>query len=86
MLRDLGSRCDQAILLSHLGDALATAGERRPAGDAWQQALDLLDELHHPDAAIVRAKLRGLGQAPGPPPGRGGGLRPPRGGGTGGGG
>ena len=33
---------------------------RRPraARDAWQQALDILDELGHPDAEQVRAKLR----------------------------
>jgi len=57
LLRELDSRSDQATLLTHLGDALGTAGDARLARAAWQQALDLLDELDHPDAAAVRAKL-----------------------------
>ena len=30
------------------------------AHDAWQQALTILDDLDHSDAAQVRAKLAGL--------------------------
>jgi predicted negative regulator of RcsB-dependent stress response len=61
VLRELDSRCDQATLLTHLGDALATAGDQGPARDAWQQAVDILDELRHPDAGQVRSRLRSLG-------------------------
>jgi hypothetical protein len=32
--------------------------------DAWQQALTILDDLDHPDADTVRAKLHQLDQTP----------------------
>ena len=57
IFRDLGDRYEQAEILTHLGDVHQTAGEPLAAAHAWQQALDILDGLHHPDAAQVRARL-----------------------------
>jgi tetratricopeptide (TPR) repeat protein len=42
---------------SHLADTHAALREFPAARDAWQQALDLLDGLGHPDAELVRANL-----------------------------
>jgi hypothetical protein len=41
-------------------------GHLKTAREAWQQALDILDDLRHPDAEPVRTKLRRLdaGEAP----------------------
>jgi tetratricopeptide (TPR) repeat protein/transcriptional regulator with XRE-family HTH domain len=50
-------RYRQAIVLTHLGDTHHTAGHPQAAGDAWRQALAIFDDLHHPDAETVRAKL-----------------------------
>jgi hypothetical protein len=47
-----------AATLSNLGDARDAAGQPAAARDAWRQALTILDELHHPDAAHIHAKLR----------------------------
>ena len=44
-------------ILTHLGDTHHAAGDPDAARDAWQQALTILDDLDHPDAAQVRAKL-----------------------------
>jgi len=54
---ELGDRYGKATTLSHLGDTHHTAGNPRAAHDAWQQALTILDQLDHPDADTVRAKL-----------------------------
>ena len=58
--RDLGDRYNEADTLTHLGDTHHAAGDPDAARDAWQQALTILDELDHPDADQVRAKLGGL--------------------------
>jgi hypothetical protein len=44
-------------VLDHLGDAHHAAGGSTAARDAWQLALRILDELGHPDAGRVRAKI-----------------------------
>ena len=69
-----GDRYGQAQALGHLGDVLAHpdahpdarhGGRTRdeshddPALAAWHAAVRILDELGHPDAAAVRAKLAG---------------------------
>jgi tetratricopeptide (TPR) repeat protein len=59
LFTEIGNRFELAATLSNLGDACAAAGQPAAARDAWQQALAILRELHHPDAAGVRAKLRG---------------------------
>jgi DNA-binding SARP family transcriptional activator/tetratricopeptide (TPR) repeat protein len=57
LCREAGSRYNETLTLTRLGDSFAAAGDRPAAERAWQQALDILTELHHPDAAQVRARL-----------------------------
>ena len=57
ILRDLGELFGQADTLTRLGDTRAAAADLPAAQDAWQQALDILQDLRHPSAAQVRAKL-----------------------------
>jgi DNA-binding SARP family transcriptional activator len=52
-----GNRGLEAATLTHLGDTRNAAGEMALARKAWQQALAILDDLQHPDADRVRAKL-----------------------------
>jgi tetratricopeptide (TPR) repeat protein/transcriptional regulator with XRE-family HTH domain len=47
----------EAQCLHHLGDAHHAAEHSDAARSAWQQALDILDALDHPDAGAVRGKL-----------------------------
>ena len=53
-----GDRYGQAFALAHLGDVLADADGADAARAAWTDALAVLDDLGHPEAAEVRAKLR----------------------------
>jgi len=39
------------------GDTYFDAGNPQAARDAWQQALAILDDLEHPEADQLRAKL-----------------------------
>jgi DNA-binding SARP family transcriptional activator/tetratricopeptide (TPR) repeat protein len=55
--RKAGDRLGEAETLTHLGDTRHAAGELAQARQAWQQALAILDDLQHPDAGQVRAKL-----------------------------
>jgi tetratricopeptide (TPR) repeat protein len=55
---ELGYRYRKAAVLGYWADALLAAGDLQAARDAWRQALAILDDLQHPDAAQVRAKLR----------------------------
>ncbi|HEY2552238.1 MAG TPA: tetratricopeptide repeat protein [Streptosporangiaceae bacterium] len=57
IFREFGELYDQAITLGHLGDAHAGAASQTAAMDAWQQALAILDNMRHPDATDIRAKL-----------------------------
>jgi DNA-binding SARP family transcriptional activator/tetratricopeptide (TPR) repeat protein len=52
-----GNRYEQAKTTVYLGDAHAAAGHPAAAREAWQQALAIFDDLHHADAAQVRARL-----------------------------
>jgi DNA-binding SARP family transcriptional activator len=54
---ELGDRAGEAVALTHLGDAHRDGGGLPRAREAWQQALAILDDLRHPDADTVRAKL-----------------------------
>ena len=55
--RAVGDRWGEADTLTNLGDIRHAIGELPPAREAWQQAIAILDNLQHPDAARVRAKL-----------------------------
>jgi DNA-binding SARP family transcriptional activator len=57
IFRESGDRFNEADTLTHLGDTRHAAGELAQAREAWQQALAILDDLQHPDAGQVRAKL-----------------------------
>jgi DNA-binding SARP family transcriptional activator len=54
---ELGDRHGQAQALDHLGDMRCAAARPQAAIETWQQALDILDALQHPDAEDVRDKL-----------------------------
>lgn len=51
---------DQAYLLSHLGEAQRDAGDLDAARETWGRAATILEELHHPEASQLRARLDGL--------------------------
>src|SRR5262249_13761565 len=53
----VGDRCSEALALSSLGDTLDAAGDAGAARDAWRRALHPLDQLGHPDAEAIRARL-----------------------------
>lgn len=58
LLRDLEDRYFEAVTLVRLGDAHHAAGDSQATCDAWHESLAILDNLRHPDAFRVRAKLR----------------------------
>ena len=57
---ELGDRYHQADILTHLGEAHLRNDRIAQARDAWERAVLILDELHHPDADEARAKLARL--------------------------
>jgi tetratricopeptide (TPR) repeat protein len=57
LFRDLGGRALLATVLTQLGDHLDAAGQPEEARQAWQEALAILDDLRHPAAGEMRAKL-----------------------------
>lgn len=57
LLDELGHRYQKADTLAHAGDAHHADGNLPAARQAWTQALAILDDLHHPDAEPLRAKL-----------------------------
>jgi DNA-binding SARP family transcriptional activator len=61
---EIGHRWSYAEALGHLGDAHQAAGDLGQARAAWEEALTILDELSHPDADQVRAKLGEVGAGP----------------------
>jgi tetratricopeptide (TPR) repeat protein len=56
----VGSSYYAADTLTHIGDTHFAAGDMNAACDAWQQSLAILDELQHPEADRIRAKLSGI--------------------------
>jgi hypothetical protein len=63
LFRDLGDRYGEADTLTHLAETHHATGNPQAACGAWQQALTILDDLDHPNAEQVRAKLAGLDTA-----------------------
>jgi DNA-binding SARP family transcriptional activator/tetratricopeptide (TPR) repeat protein len=57
LFRELKDRFNEAEILSHIGDTHHAAGQIHHARDAWHLALVIHDELDHPAASGVRAKL-----------------------------
>jgi DNA-binding SARP family transcriptional activator/Tfp pilus assembly protein PilF len=67
--READNRFLEAASLTHLGDTGQAAGQLAQARNSWQQALAILEDLQHPDASQVRAKLASTtGHAPGDEP------------------
>jgi tetratricopeptide (TPR) repeat protein len=60
IFRESGDRFYAAEALTHLGDTLQAAGELAQARAAWQEALLILDDIQHPHAGQVRAKLASM--------------------------
>ena len=58
IFRSVDDRWSEADALTKLGDAWSADDEPQRAREAWQEALAILDDLQHPHAARVRAKLR----------------------------
>jgi len=58
--RDLDDHYTEARILTYLGDTHHAIGSHQATYDAWRQAQTIFDELDHPDAEQVRAKLAGL--------------------------
>ena len=63
--RDLGDRYNEAETLVSLGDTHLTAGDPGGAGRDWQHAMMIFEELCHPAAGQVRAKLSNLASTAG---------------------
>jgi tetratricopeptide (TPR) repeat protein/transcriptional regulator with XRE-family HTH domain len=57
LFRKSGDRFYEADTLTRVGDTHQTAGELAQARRAWQQALSIFEEMQHPEADLVRAKL-----------------------------
>ncbi len=55
--REFGNLPAEACALTRLGDIRHASGQLPQAREAWQQALAIFDDLRHPDASQVRARL-----------------------------
>jgi DNA-binding SARP family transcriptional activator/Tfp pilus assembly protein PilF len=55
--RSTGDRYAEADSATHLGDAHAASGDLTAANSAWRHAFAILNDLNHPDATLLRAKL-----------------------------
>jgi tetratricopeptide (TPR) repeat protein/transcriptional regulator with XRE-family HTH domain len=64
LLHATGDRYNEADTLTRLADSLLAAGDAGAARTAWRQALEILDDLNHPDAEAVRANLSRLDEIP----------------------
>ncbi|ONK12547.1 BTAD domain-containing putative transcriptional regulator [Streptomyces sp. MP131-18] len=60
----LGDRSLEAALLQRLGDTHRALGNDAAAGEAWTDALRIMEELGSPDVAEVLTRLRDLGVGP----------------------
>jgi tetratricopeptide (TPR) repeat protein len=57
LFHDLGDRFYEATVLDHLGDSHQALGHHDEAHDSWQRAVAILNELDHPAADGLRAKM-----------------------------
>ncbi|MCW2569520.1 MAG: hypothetical protein JWN54_3617 [Mycobacterium sp.] len=62
LYREIGDRYNEADSLANLGDAHLASGDPEAAHAAWRHALVMLDQLAHPGAAVIRAKVQALEQ------------------------
>jgi tetratricopeptide (TPR) repeat protein len=68
IFQEYGDRFGEADALTHLGDARHAAGASAQAREAWRRALAILDDLQHPDADQVSAKLASANDQASPNP------------------
>jgi tetratricopeptide (TPR) repeat protein len=61
MWRDLADRFNEADTLDQLGNVQRSAGDLGAARLTWTRALDIFDEIDHPDGDQLRAKLDDAG-------------------------
>lgn len=61
---EFGDRYEQSQTLTSLGDTYQAVSQPGKAEEAWRQALAILDDLGHPGARDVRARLSGRSPAP----------------------
>jgi len=61
---DIGNRYYEAEVHSHLGDTHRALGDTAAAREAYRRALTIFEDLDHPDAGSVRAKLNELEPVP----------------------
>ncbi|WP_307818413.1 tetratricopeptide repeat protein [Streptomyces sp. MBT62] len=57
LFHDIGGRYYEADILAHLGDTHHAARNPEAAREAWTLSLAVFEELDHPDAAALRARL-----------------------------
>ena len=57
LYQKLGARHPRADTLIRLGDSYQAASDFDATHHSWQQALLILDDLQHPDAHVLRARL-----------------------------
>ncbi|WP_405820553.1 BTAD domain-containing putative transcriptional regulator [Streptomyces sp. NBC_00838] len=57
---EIGNRFGQAHTLGNLGTAYLENTEEGKARESWRQALDILGDLDHPEAAELRSKLNAI--------------------------
>jgi tetratricopeptide (TPR) repeat protein len=64
VLPDAGPRSvlPRADILINLGDTYQAAGDQQAARHAWRDALQILDDIHHPGAKQLAVRLGDLGQ------------------------
>ena len=60
LYRALGDHYEEATTLTNLGDTYHAAGHPDATQTTWTHALAILNNLDHPDADTVRAKLAAL--------------------------
>jgi DNA-binding SARP family transcriptional activator len=58
LYRQIGDPYSQATTLGRIGDTYAESGDAASARQSWAQGAQMLEELGHPDAEGMRAKLR----------------------------
>jgi DNA-binding SARP family transcriptional activator/tetratricopeptide (TPR) repeat protein len=61
--REFGDRLGEALTLAYLGDTHRAVGALAQARWTWQQALAILEDLRHPEAGKVRARLASTDQS-----------------------
>jgi DNA-binding SARP family transcriptional activator/tetratricopeptide (TPR) repeat protein len=64
LYQDLSEHREEAITRNRLGDTHHAIGDRNHAREAWQAALTILEQLDHPSARDVRAKLAAIPTPP----------------------